>query len=682
MYLLNVVATISWLAVIVVVGPAGVVEAAGGLPRDANPLICPDTQPISFEGCATPTATGSSCDYGEICCPGEGGKCVAKTACVCSVRYGDGEKLTWDCKNDVGYGNLPCQSVCPEVPPTRPETCLINEAFECAYGKELVCEDATGSSFKQNEISCVCSSDSASFSCDRNPCPVPCPAAKPNDGDSCSAPFMTGTCTYAGELCCPGEEGKCIQNQICDCNSKLFVTCYEDESDAGLPCPSVCPIVPPNEDDPCDIDSRYVCGYGDAVVCDNPAVSSEYEKVCRCDVNGTFSCEPFACPVPCPEPTLVVEGAPCSPFLSDDGYCNSGEFCCPEEGGECLPEKKCRCVSVDGVLTTDCEDPGYSRALLCPSVCPETPPVDDDFCDIDNRFNCAYGDPVICEWGTGIYFSHTVECSCFNNTFLCTNNTEFDCTEPCPETQPIEGDECSGYLQPGEMEDLGCDYGELCCPGEGGKCIPDLNCICTSFQGIRCRVSMDYASLPCPSVCPQSPPETNDVCDIDRRYECRYGGPLPCEVDFLGYSAYEKQCYCENGKFICESHSCPPVACPETQPVNGDVCSVFVGDSCNYIQQPCCVEGGGDGVPCVANSTCFCDKTEYTVKCNELPIVFCPTQGNVNNGMMKSNNMNSKKKASKKSKKVKSNSKDSKKLKKQKNKMSKKNVNDYGGVRG
>jgi hypothetical protein len=58
-----------------------------------------------------------------------------------------------------------------------------------------------------------------------------------------------------------------------------------------------------------------------------------------------------------------------------------------------------------------------------------------------------------------------------------------------------------------------------------------------------------------------------------------------------------------------------------------------VGGSCNYLTQPCCAQGGGGGVPCVANSTCSCDTTDYTVKCSELPVDFCPTQGNVKGKM-------------------------------------------------
>jgi hypothetical protein len=302
-------------------------------------------------------------------------------------------------------------------------------------------------------------------------------------------------------------------------------------------------------------------------------------------------------------------------------------------------------------LTIECTDLEYSGDVLCPAVCPKAPPADGDegvsFCDFDNRFTCGYGDAVVCDGDPAYFFPYELECYCFNNTFFCVNNTN-GCPDICPENPPVEGDNCYGYLQSGGFYDLGCNYGELCCPGKGGKCIPDRNCGCPLFT-ISCGDATDSASLPCPSVCPRTPPKTNDTCDIDRRYACRYGGPLQCNADIFGYSVYKKQCYCNNGKFICESNSCPPVACPETQPVDGAVCSPFVGGSCDYFNQPCCAKGrGGGGVLCVANSTCSCDGTDNKVKCSELPIVFCPAQGNLNNTAGGNGQMNGKNKKVKK----------------------------------
>jgi hypothetical protein len=68
-----------------------------------------------------------------------------------------------------------------------------------------------------------------------------------------------------------------------------------------------------------------LCGYGDAVVCDETVFSSPHEKVCMCGVNGTFACESFECPVPCPD-ALPVEGSPCSPFVGDNGVCTYGDI--------------------------------------------------------------------------------------------------------------------------------------------------------------------------------------------------------------------------------------------------------------------------------------------------------------------------------------------------------------------
>jgi hypothetical protein len=281
--------------------------------------------------------------------------------------------------------------------------------------------------------------------------------------------------------------------------------------------------------------------------------------------------------------------------------------------------------------------------VQCPSACPKTPPVDGGVCDIDSRFQCVYGDAITCDGDPAYTFQHEMECVCLDGNFNCNVNK---CSTQCPESLPSEGEVCIGQFKPGVLFDLGCNYGELCCPDdEGGTCVPDQNCFCEFSSSISCQDAASYASLPCRSVCPETPPKTDDVCDIDPRYECRYGVPLPCKVGAFGYSVYTRQCSCSiNGTYDCESNFCPPVACPDLQPAHGDTCSPFVGGSCNYTKQPCCVQGGA--VPCVANSTCSCDETDYTTKCSELPMVFCPPQVNGNNTASGGNNgkMNSKNK--------------------------------------
>ena len=561
--------------------------------------------------------------------PGQGGKCVPQTICECVGDDPNAAHPYWSCgSNEAGI--LLCPEVCPEILPTSTEGCGIAVQYQCGYGN--VCNTTVPGPSVDYEIKCHC--DAGTFSCNNRACPsVPCPITQPTPGDSCSALF-DGTCSY-GELCCPGEGGKCVANRTtCYCEYDSTIQC-EDNLAAILPCPSVCPEVAPMENDPCDIDFLYLCGYGDPVVCNDSSYSSEYEKDCQC-LDGHFTCSSHRCPVPCPKSPLV-EGAPCSHFAGTS--CDSGKFCCPEEGGKCIPEKKCLCGST--IYCLDLSTNPFAEMLPCPSVCPKTPPATGDACDIDVRFDCVYGDAFVCE-GTINSFEHERECYCSEGKFSCTTNV---CTTPlpCPKTPVVEGDACSGEFQyNGPFYSFECAYGEICCPGEGGKCLPDQLCYCAG-ERISCQIATYYASLPCPSVCPSTPPKTNDPCDIDSRYECRYGGPLPCNN--MGWSMYNTQCYCYNGTFSCESNSCPPVGCPETQPVHGAACSPFVGGTCNYIKQPCCI--GGDGVSCVANSTCSCDDLDYTVKCVELPIVSCPTNGILNSTGSTGGQMNGNKKVRK-----------------------------------
>jgi hypothetical protein len=125
----RIVVTVSWLAVLVL-GPERVFAVdAGVLPdnNNANLATCPETQPLSGQVCTIPIpAAGSLCEYGEICCPGEGGDCVARTVCIC---YTNEDKLIWSCSVDRNYGILPCPSSCPEFPPTESEWCEIDQVF-------------------------------------------------------------------------------------------------------------------------------------------------------------------------------------------------------------------------------------------------------------------------------------------------------------------------------------------------------------------------------------------------------------------------------------------------------------------------------------------------------------------------------------------------------------------------
>jgi hypothetical protein len=203
-------------------------------------------------------------------------------------------------------------------------------------------------------------------------------------------------------------------------------------------------------------------------------------------------------------------------------------------------------------------------------------------------------------------FEKICYCSESDNTFVCEDSL---CPVLCPETKPIDGAFC------GDAEILdesfgSCVYGELCCPGDNGECIPDAICYCDRTFGqfdrtFSCDDSVVFGGdgyLPCPEVCPKNPPASGDSCSIDERYLCDYGGPIDC-VDPSYSSPFEKRCRCHDSRkeFECEQKLCP-VTCPETKPVEGDLCAPFLDGSCDY------GEAGGD---CVTEETCRCDPGQY-----------------------------------------------------------------------
>ena len=237
---------------------------------------------------------------------------------------------------------------------------------------------------------------------------------------------MNVTCEYGQQFCCEGD-GKCVPERACPCDGSTF---YCFAPDATLACPSVCPKEPPLMNEACDIDERYVCNYGNAVVCDVPGYSFDFEHQCGCS-NGSFFCKTSTCPVPCPA-TQPSDGDACSGAFVNDG-CSYGKLCC---GDECIPDKTCYCGAGSIMYCSVSLGP-----LPCPEVCPTEPPMTNDSCEIDNRYLCGYGNAFVCE-DSGNSFDYEKECACFNGTFHCNSNA---CPVPCPKTRPVQGDDCSPF---------------------------------------------------------------------------------------------------------------------------------------------------------------------------------------------------------------------------------------------
>ena len=88
-------------------------------------------------------------------------------------------------------------------------------------------------------------------------------------------PLRMETPVSTEKLCCPEQGGACISDTTCSCGAldgsgfgPFSVSCSKQGNEGSLPCRSVCPEKSPagNLAVQCDIDSRYSCVYGDAIV--------------------------------------------------------------------------------------------------------------------------------------------------------------------------------------------------------------------------------------------------------------------------------------------------------------------------------------------------------------------------------------------------------------------------------
>lgn len=76
----------------------------------------------------------------------------------------------------------------------------------------------------------------------------------------------------------------------------------------------------------------------------------------------------------------------------------------------------------------------------------------------------------------------------------------------------------------------------------------------------------------------------------------------------------ERECSCFDNTFICIESTCA-LQCPETKPTDGDSCTEFIDDSCEY-RLFCCT---GDETNCVPDSICTCfDFSGIRIDCSPL----------------------------------------------------------------
>ena len=550
----------------------------------------------------------------------------------------------------------------------------IDSRFICVYGDAMICDDGSSYAY-ENECSCgghfICFEQSTCLTAG-----IACPVMQPEDDALCTGPFVHENQCFYGQICCPGKGGICIPDKVCSCSGSN-VSCVSTEHlyPDFFFCQSVCPEEQPLKNVACDIDDRFRCIYGNAVICDDNSIFNQHDiecsclfgsfhcrtlscpkplcpetqpthgddcsdqqsfygceygpalvcdlrgyvynhnMSCYCDYNHTVSCASPRCPVPCPE-TEPTDGDSCSDQFPRFTSCPYGKFCCPGEEGNCVPDKEYYCDFSVSITHK-------SKHLLCSSVCPKMPPAMGDVCNIDSRYDCVYGNSTTCDHQNIYGYGYEKYCNCLNGRFSCTPNT---CSLPCPEIPPDVGDPCADQYFFNGLYGSACNYGLKCCPGEGGDCVYKYEKVCSCFScDLNVQCTDDKSAINCPSVCPKIPPKTNHDCHLDSpQYSCKYTYPLV--KDEPGYSIHTKECVCNLGKFKCScSGNACPTHCPKSPLVQGDKCSVFDGGYCNYTK-PCCFRGGG-GL-CIANSTCFCDEPKGSVNCTNLPLTFCTSKTN------------------------------------------------------
>jgi hypothetical protein len=175
----------------------------------------------------------------------------------------------------------------------------------------------------------------------------------------------------------------------------------------------------------------------------------------------------------------------------------------------------------------------------------------------------------------------------------------------CPQDPPIGVESCDSL---GEQ----CDYGQECCCGE---CFASTSCTCTE-TGWACLANDSCLGRPPESCadggtneCPASA-NPNDPCNLPEGTACTFGQECCC-----GECYPSLNCICSNGTFTCAStdaclgapSQCPdagtddagPQACPVTEPLPGQACSLEPQAICEYGEECCCDQ-------CYPSRTCRC----------------------------------------------------------------------------
>jgi hypothetical protein len=314
---------------------------------------------------------------------------------------------------------------CPATAPTEGATCTTTN-LECAYGSsECTCDTSqfTGTTFW------VCTGGGG------QPQGQMCPAAEPENGDSCTP--ARGDCMFG--------------TRVCDCiNDTSMWVCWDPATD--------CPATPPAQQDACElvgIDCEYDQG-GQGGEGGQGNQFGQGGNDCECTDTG-WDCGVQFCP--------AAEPASASTCEPGDGECMYGARICeclndsdtwacwdPADCPTTEPAQQSACdpvgmecdYSATGGNDCDCEDTGWDCGT---QFCPADAPAPAGACD---------GGDGVC------MYTATNVCDCDNDLWVCWDPAS------CPAAAPAAAEACT-------TEGMICDYGasECECEDLAWECMMD-----------------------------------------------------------------------------------------------------------------------------------------------------------------------------------------------------------------
>ena len=504
--------------------------------------------------------------------------------------------------------------------------------------------------------------------------PGSCPAAC-DDGDSCTADYMTGhaddctaRCSSLPVLACTHDDGCCPFSCNAVNDNDCAATCGNGVVEAGESCdpPGSCPTAC-NDGNACTVDSLTGASANCTAACvftpKTACIGGDDCCPAGCNANNDSNCSPVCgnaviepgetCdpPASCPALPSCNDGNPCTTDLLTGSAatctaacgttpvitCLNGDGCCPS-GCNMLTDDSCSANCGNGVIEPGetCDPPG-----TCPTAC-----FDGNTCTTDTLTGsalncnsaCTYPAIVSCVGGDGCCPSGCNANNDSNCSPVCGNNvTEPGETCDPPGTCPVscsDGNNCTTDTLSGSSLtcDVACTFPVITACTGGDGCCPS-----------GCNANTDSN---CSPVCGNNVVEPGETCDPPGSCPSSCDDGNPCTIDSLSGSAATCTAICGTTSITTCTHGdgCCPSGCNAN---NDNNCLPACGNSVVEAGETCdppascpssCFDGnactsdvlGGAAVTCDVScaypviTTCTHDDGCCVAGCNALQDNNCP----------------------------------------------------------